>query len=288
MRKGNKFERPKNFTERPNNIRPRKESRVPQHSKKPIAAQQQEIKYYGYHACLNLWKSRPDDIIRVYIEQRHVKEASPLLKWCASKSKAYHIISAEEMAKVSDSVHHEGLCILARDLPNMPFPQFLEAVSLSKVPQCLLYLDGVQNPHNIGSIMRVCAHFNVGYILGERAALPKISPSTYRIAQGGAECVRQVALDDVNTSIKKLESMGFVTVASSSHGGKTLYEHTFAPRTIVIMGSESEGIKPALLKSAKETLMIPGSGLVESLNVSVATGLFLGEYYRQVHVKCRK
>lgn len=253
--------------------------------KKTFAPQPQELKYYGFHACLGLWKARPDDIIRVYIEQRNVKEASPLLKWCASKNKAYHIISAEEMAKVSDSVHHEGLCVLARELSNMPFSQLVEKMKAASGAQCLLYLDGVQNPHNIGSIMRVCAHFGVSYILGERLALPKVSPSTYRIAQGGAECVKLVPLDDVKSSFQQLHSMGFVTVASSSHGGKFLYDHQFSPRTIIVMGSESEGVKSTLLKSAKHTLMIPGSGLVESLNVSVATGLFLGEYYRQQGLK---
>lgn len=287
MRKNNKFEKPRHFVERPNNNTPRKAPR-PTATKRSQPAQQQEIKYYGYHACMNLWKARPDDVIRVYIEQRHVKEASPLLKWCASKSKAYHIVSAEEMAKISDSVHHEGLCILARELPNLPFSQLLSTLQQNERPQCLLYLDGVQNPHNIGSIMRVCAHFGITHILGERTALPKISPSTYRIAQGGAECVKLVEVDDLKTSFQKLEALGFVSVASSSHGGKTLYEHAFAPRTLIIMGSESDGIKPALLKGAKETLMIPGSGLVESLNVSVATGLFLGEYFRQVSLKCKK
>lgn len=252
---------------------------------KPSENQRQELKYYGFYACLRLWQSRPDDIIRVYVEQRHVKEVSPLLKWCASRSKAYHIISAEEMAKVSESVHHEGLCILARDLPNISFPEMLEDLRHSKDPVCLLYLDGVQNPHNIGSIMRVCAHFGVPYILGEKDLLPKVSPSTYRVAQGGAECVRLVPLNNLKQSFQKLTQMGFVTVATSSHGSKSLYNYKFSPRTIIVMGSESEGVKSQLLASAKDMILIPGTGLVESLNVSVATGLLLGEYRRQVGLK---
>ena len=251
--------------------------------KKPLtASRQSELKYYGFHACLGLWKSRPEDVIRVYLEQWRVKEASNLLKWCATRGKAYHIVSAEEMAKISDSVHHEGLCILARELPTLDFPNMLQ--ELRSGPACLIYLDGVQNPHNIGSIMRVCAHFGIPYILGEKGLLPKISPSTYRIAQGGAECVRLVSLDNVKRAFQKLAQAGFVAVASSSHGGKSLYHYRFAPRTIIVMGSESEGVKTQLLESVKETLLIPGTGLVESLNVSVASGLFLGEYWRQTHV----
>lgn len=259
--------------------------------KKPSSAgkiyeqRQPEIKYYGFYACLRLWQTRPQDVIRVYIEQRRVKEAAALLKWCAAQSKAYHIIPPEEMAKVSDSVHHEGLCILARELPNVDFSHMLQALRSIKSPVCLLYIDGVQNPHNIGSIMRVCAHFGIPYILGERSLLPKVSPSAYRVAQGGAEFARLVPLDNLKTSFQKLEQAGFVTVASSSHGGKSLYDYQFAPRTVIVMGSESTGIKNTLLESAKETLLIPGTNLVESLNVSVATGLFLGEYRRQIGLK---
>lgn len=275
--KKNKFAKPDFKVPKNQYTRPVKQPAV----KQPDTQQRAELKYYGYHACMNLWKSRPDDIIRVYIEQRHVKGAGGLLRWCAGKSKAYHIISPEEMAKVSDSVHHEGLCILARELPTCSFTSMLESLRSAKGAACLMYLDGVQNPHNIGSIIRVCAHFGVSHILGERSSLPKVSPSTYRIAQGGAECVKLVPLDDPKGAFKKLEDLGFVGVASSSHGGKSLYTHVFAPRTIVVMGSESDGVKSSLLKSAKETLLIPGSGLVESLNVSVACGLFLGEYYRQ-------
>ena len=69
----------------------------------------QEVKYYGFHACLKLWKARPQDIIRLYVDQSTAKQVAPLLKWCASQKKAYHIITSEEMAARLQSVHHEGL-----------------------------------------------------------------------------------------------------------------------------------------------------------------------------------
>ncbi len=247
--------------------------------------QRQEMKYYGFHACLKLWKSRPDDIIRVYVEESRAKQVGPLLKWCASQKKAYHIVASEEMGIVSQSVHHEGLCLLARELPLHDFATVLETLKASKDPVCALYLDGVQNPHNTGSIMRVCAHFGTTYILGDTASLSKISPSAYRIAQGGAEAVKLVPVDEPKQALLKLTQIGFRPIASSSHGGSSLYSHKFAPRTLLVIGSEREGISKPILQLTKNTLLIPGTGLVESLNVSVATGLFLGEYWRQQHAE---
>src|ERR1700722_21663 len=143
------------------------------------------------------------------------------------ESKACHIVSSEEMSKIAASVHHEGLCILAKEPPSITFSQMLKAIGSTTDPLCLLYLDGVQNPHNIGSIMRVSAHFGIPYILGEKSLLPKISPSAYRVAQGGAEHVKLIALDNLKDAFQKLEKLGFQTVASSSHGGQSLYEYTF-------------------------------------------------------------
>lgn len=240
-----------------------------------------EIKYYGFHACMNLWKVREEAIIRVYVDEKRVKEVSPLLKWCAKNGKAYHVINEEELAKVSDSVHHEGLAVLAREKSSIDFKEMMKNLRAKTGSSCVLYLDGVQNPHNIGSIMRVAAHFNVRYIIGQRAFLPKVSPSAYRVAQGGAEHVDLVPIDDIKIAIEELQKIGFKMVSTSSHKGKSLYSYSFDPKTLIIMGSESDGVNKKLLESTKETLMIPGSNLVESLNVSVATGLFLGEYYRQ-------
>ena len=165
----------------------------------------------------------------------------------------------------------------ADELPLYPFDQMLRDLKTINTPLCLLYLDGVQNPHNTGSIMRVCAHFGVPYLLGDQTSLHKISPSTYRIAQEGRSR-RTRASGNTQKNLSQLVQKGFQPVATCSHKGTSLYEHTFSPHTLLIMGSESQGISKKLSSIAKKTILIPGTGLVESLNVSVATGLILGEY----------
>ena len=153
-----------------------------------------EIKYYGLHACLAIWEKRPQDIIRVYLDPSNVKTFSRLLKWCAEQKKTYHIIPFGELNQVSDSVHHEGVCILARDLPFLTDDGVIAYLNQNSYRSSLLYLDGVQNPHNLGSIMRTCAHFGVPLILGEAGQIPPLTPSACRIAKGAAEIVRLASL----------------------------------------------------------------------------------------------
>lgn len=237
-----------------------------------------ELKYYGLHACLAIWKNRPNDIIRIYAHESHLKAISPLLKWCAQQKKAYHIVSSEELARITDSVHHEGLCILAKEPKAMPFHECLASL---QSPQCLLYLDGVQNPHNIGSIMRSCAHFGIPYILGGKEKLPALSPSACRIAKGGAESVRLVSLENDAAALKKLKEAGFALIGTSSHKGSSLYSFRFPPKSILMLGGESDGISKEISQLATHHIQIPGTGQVESLNVSVATSICLNEYARQ-------
>jgi TrmH RNA methyltransferase len=236
-----------------------------------------EQKYYGLHACLAIWAKRPYDVIRVYTHESNIKNLTPVLKGCAAQKKAYHIVSNEELNRITDSVHHEGVCILAKEPRPLSFSDFMASLNGSKI--CLLYLDGVQNPHNIGSILRTCAHFGIPYILGDR--LPSLSASACRIAKGGAELVRLVQLEQPLAALEQLKKLGFTVVGTSSDGGASLYRCRFSPRTILAFGSESDGMSKQLRKLIAQDLQIPGTGEVESLNVSVATALCLGEYVRQ-------
>lgn len=244
------------------------------------------MNYYGIHACLALWERRPNDILRVFLDESNVKTFGPLLKWCAAQRKPYRILPPSELNKVSDSVHHEGICIVANELPLLSFSRLLSHLAqkgstVGKNRMCLLYLDGVQNPHNIGSILRTCAHFGVFYVLGEEGKLPALSSSACRIAKGGAEVVRLVSVQKPKAALQALQSKGFSLVSTSSHSKTPLYGFSFPAKTILAMGSESEGVGASLLSLAKNQIQIPGTGLVESLNVSVATSLCLGEYSRQ-------
>ena len=236
-----------------------------------------ELKYYGIHACLALSEKRRQDIIRVYLDESNVKTFSPLLKWCAAEKKVYRILPPAELNKVADSIHHEGICIQAKELPPLKEAEFRLMLGKS-LKTCLLYLDGIQNPHNIGSIIRTAAHFGVPYILGEN--LPSLSPSACRIAKGGAEIVRLVSLTTPLETLRWLKAQGFSFVGTSSHRGTSLFQYSFSPRSILAMGSESTGVSEQLLKTGS-LVQIPGTSAVESLNVSVATALCLGEYTRQ-------
>ncbi|NDD57881.1 MAG: tRNA/rRNA methyltransferase [Chlamydiae bacterium] len=246
--------------------------------KKPF---NKEIKYYGIHACLSLGLTRPNDIIKIFIHSSNLKEFRALLKKCSEMKRAYHIVSNEDLDKITGSVHHEGICILGKERLPMPQDQALQAISQLPGNTCLLYMDGVQNPHNIGSILRTCAHFNIPFLLGEKGKLPALSPSACRISKGGSEMVCLVEIENKKSFFAKLKKIGFEIISTSSHVEDSLYSTDLPGRMVLAIGSEADGVSQDLVSISSKKIQIPGSGKVESLNVAVATGLLLGEFHRQ-------
>ena len=253
------------------------------HGRRPPAAQEtrKEIKYYGTAACLALWQRRPHDVIRIYLEEARVPALSAMLKWAAAERKAYHLVAAADLEKLTESIHHQGVCVLAREQITLSFQEWLPLLRQERDQQLLLYLDGVENPHNLGALLRTCAHFGIRYVLGPAEHLPKLSPSACRVAEGGVEEVMLVRLPQAAKQLRQLQEYGYQMLGTHVRQGKSVFTHRFGERSILILGSEVTGVAPTLMKTADEVLTIPGSGRVESLNVSVAFGVVAGEYARQ-------
>lgn len=254
--------------------------RRPPFRNKGAGDDRKELKYYGFAACMALWRARPDDVIRVYVTEETLKPFSPLLKWAAARHKAYHIVPNEDLERLTESLHHQGVCILAREPAPFGFAELKSRLQAQRGPALLTYLDGVENPHNLGAIVRTCANFGFQYLLGEAGRLPKFSPAACRIAEGGAEFVKPVYLRNRDQALGELQAMGFEVLATATRG-RSLYSQPFPRRVVLIMGGELGGVSDELYRLADGTLTIPGTGNVESLNVSAAFALFAGEFVRQ-------
>jgi TrmH RNA methyltransferase len=235
-----------------------------------------EIRVCGRHACRALFVRRPSQILRVYLTEEMVRPFGDLLHACAELRRPYRIVAAEELERITESRHHEGICIVAA----APAPPSLAAILGAPGTGCLVALGGVANPHNTGAIVRTAAHFGVRAILleGEAKRLP---PAVYRTAQGGAEWVDVVAAKTLAGALAEARRAGFTICATSSHAGTDLYAAELPARTVILLGAEDEGLSPALAGAADLTLRIPGSGRVESLNVAAATAVLLAEMWRR-------
>ena len=246
-----------------------------------IGSKVDEVKVYGVNACEAIFKLRREAIIRVYVTDERKKDFGHLLKWCAQNKKAYHLVTRENLEKISGGKHHEGICLLTKRRRKRSFEGLLDDLKKLEGDHCLLYLEGVKNPHNLGAIVRSCAHFGITTILAEDKQLPELSPSSIRVAQGGDELVDVIGLRNPKDQLQKLQKLGFRILAAAGTGKGDLFHTTLPERAVYMFGNEVSGLRPDTLAWADQVVRIPGSGKMESLNVSCASAIFLAEHSRQ-------
>ena len=153
-------------------------------------------------------------------------------------------------------------------------------VSQADADDCVLALEDVGNPHNLGAMMRSCAHFGVKGVLLQDAALLE-SGAAIRTAEGGAEHVQPITGDSVLDALEQFRKAGYTIVTTSSRAATPLFKATLPRKMVLVLGQERDGLSDAALSSADLSVSIDGTGNVESLNVSVATGVLLAEWWRQ-------
>jgi TrmH RNA methyltransferase len=236
-----------------------------------------ESKVYGRHACLKIFEKRPQDIVRAYVTRDGLFEFKALIKFLADQKLAYHVVEKEEIDSITKATHHENICVIVK---NKPLPE-LKDLLMVKGRALILCLEEVENPHNLGAILRSAAHFGVSGILYQAKVPVANSAAAIRTAEGGAETVPALQVSDWSHVFDLGKRSGFHSFATSSHRGENLFGTEFPEKVFLFLGAEREGLSEKLTKKMDHLLSIPGTGEVESLNVSNATTAILTEWYRQ-------
>lgn len=141
----------------------------------------EETRVYGENACQALFQSRPDAIVRAWFIQSVTPRFKEALRWMAANRKAYHVVDEAELAKASGTEHHGGVCFLIKKRNGTTVKQW---VSQAGAQDCVLALEAISNPHNLGGMMRSCAHFGVKGVVVQDAAL--LSPARRFVPQKAA------------------------------------------------------------------------------------------------------
>ena len=239
-----------------------------------------EQRLYGINAVRAAFARRPQALRKLYLAEARIPQLQPLLKWCVANRIGYRVVADEDLRKLAASSHHEG--VVADILREEPQALTTWLRELGDGPQCLLWLDGVGNPHNLGAILRSAAHFGIAAILLPKHSTLALSGAAARVAEGGAEAVPFVRMGRDDNAIAQLHGAGFKLAATVVRGGQDLFATQLPQRLVYVMGAEGEGMNQDLAAACDLRLSIPGTGAVESLNVSAATAVLLAEWRRAV------
>ncbi|MDE0723938.1 MAG: 23S rRNA (guanosine(2251)-2'-O)-methyltransferase RlmB [Alphaproteobacteria bacterium] len=184
------------------------------------------------------------------------------------------ILKKQEFDNKFEGRPHQGVAARVAPLPEM----FVEDVLESDV---LLILDQVTDPHNLGACLRSADAFGCGGVLVPSYNSAGISDVVAKAASGALETVPLVQAGNMNRAIEKLQKAGFWVIGLAGEATEPLSAKRLTGKIALVMGSEGEGIRDLVAKNCDDLAKIPMSGSVESLNVSVSSGVALYEVQRQ-------
>ena len=243
---------------------------------RPPAGRGGELRIHGLNAVLAVFRHRPADLRKLYLAEERIPDLKPLLKWCVANRVGYRVVAEDDLRKLAASAHHEGVVADVRRVEPVALAQWLPG--LADGPACLLWLDGVGNPHNLGAILRSAAHFGVAAVLLPAHSELGLSGAAARVAEGGAEAVPLVRLPAGAAALEALRGAGFTLAATVVDGGAGLFDAELPERLVYVLGAEGEGMDRGLAAHCDQQLSIPGTGAVESLNVAAATAVLLAAW----------
>ena len=143
----------------------------------------------------------------------------------------------------------------------------------------VLILDGITDPHNLGAILRSADQFGVDLVLIPERRSVQATETVVKVSSGAAQYVPLSVVTNLTREIKTLKDNGF-WIYGADMAGEESYSMSFPARTAIVMGSEGNGISQLVRKNCDHIISIPMRGHIDSLNVSVATGILLYEFRR--------
>ncbi len=190
-------------------------------------------------------------------------------------------VPVEKLDRLSKYNNHQGSVAIISPIEFRDLEELVQEVNEKGTTPLFLILDQISDVRNFGAIIRTAECTGVNGIIIQQSGSAPINAETIKTSAGAAFKVPISRVNHIKDAIYLLQSFGIKTVAATEKTDDTLYEVDFKQPTAIIMGSESKGVNPSVLKVVDQKAKLPLLGEIESLNVSVACGAFLYEAVRQ-------
>jgi 23S rRNA (guanosine2251-2'-O)-methyltransferase len=237
---------------------------------------------FGFHAVGVRLKTAPGSIIEVYVEgtRRDARMRQFLDK---AKEAGVRLIEADglRLARMAGNAGHQGVVAKVQALPSAhSLDDWLDGLTPDAKP-LLLVLDGVTDPHNLGACLRVADGAGAHAVIAPKDHAVGINATVAKVASGAAETVPYFMVTNLARTLNELKERSIWIIGTSDDAPHTLYQVDLQVPCALVLGAEGSGMRQLTRKTCDQLVSIPMMGAVESLNVSVASGICLYEALRQ-------
>jgi len=182
-----------------------------------------------------------------------------------------------ELDRISSTGHHQGIIAYVKPSKDRTLKRVLTDAGRNI---CVLILDQVQDPHNLGAILRTAESSGVNCVIIPKRRSVDITPAVHRVSMGGSIYV-PVLKENLFSALKLLKKEGIRLIGVDPSGSTEYFSENLCGAVAFVLGGEDRGISPTLLERCDSVVRIPMLGRLKSLNVSVATAIVLYERVRQ-------
>jgi 23S rRNA (guanosine2251-2'-O)-methyltransferase len=235
---------------------------------------------FGFHAVGVRLKTAPQSVIEVYVDASR-KDARMRQFLERANEAGARVIEADglRLAKLAGSHGHQGVAARVQPLPTSN--SLDDLLDQLEEPPLLLVLDGVTDPHNLGACLRVADGAGAQAVIAPKDHAVGVNATVAKVASGAAETVPYFMVTNLARTLGELKERSIWCVGTSDDATKTIYQADLKGPVALVLGAEGSGLRQLTRKTCDELVSIPMRGAVESLNVSVASGLCLYEALRQ-------
>ena len=237
---------------------------------------------YGFHAVGVRLKTAPTSVIEIYFEATR-RDARMRQFIERAKEANVRLIEADglRLSKLCGNHGHQGVVARVEPLAQVTSLDDLLDSLPREQPPLLLVLDGITDPHNLGACLRVADGAGAHAVIAPKDHAVGVNATVAKVASGAAETMPYFMVTNLARTLNELKERNIWIIGTSDDAPKTLYQVDLKGPTALVLGAEGAGMRQLTRKTCDELVSLPMRGAVESLNVSVASGVCLYEALRQ-------
>jgi 23S rRNA (guanosine2251-2'-O)-methyltransferase len=236
---------------------------------------------YGRNPVIEIATSQAKTVSKIFIKNSIPPNSYTDLT-SLTKANLIPLVTVPEkkIEKLVGHVNHQGFVAQLSTLEYTDFFNWIENVDLSQNPAVLL-LDGIEDPHNFGAILRTAAAAGMSAVIVPSEYQAPLNATVFKTSAGTAGRIPVIRVQNTVQGFKDLKLAGFKIFALDGNSNTTIWESELNEPVAFIIGNEGRGVSGKLMKMADDTLMLPMENEVESLNASVTAALVCYEWKRQ-------
>lgn len=235
---------------------------------------------HGFHAVTAKLRHDPDGVREIYLAAgRQDGRMRDLVQLAESRGIRMVSLDAARLDGMASNAPHQG--VVAKIAAQQKYLTINDVLDALAEPALLLVLDGVTDPHNLGACLRVADAAGAHAVIAPKDRACGLNATAIKVASGAADTVPYIVVTNLARTLRDLKERGIWTIGAAGEATKDLYTIEQKGATAWVLGAEGEGLRRLTRETCDELARIPMYGAVESLNVSVASGICLFEARRQ-------